>query len=57
MGMGVSGFIYSTELHDLYEKHEDTILDYLDEQASELRGELGLQMVVNAITGRDCAAP
>ena len=31
MSGGVSGFIYSSELHDKFEKYEDEILDTLNE--------------------------
>ena len=30
MSQGVSGFIYSSELRDCFDKHESTITDYLD---------------------------
>tara|TARA_B100002052_G_C15772279_1_gene547521 strand:+ start:466 stop:792 length:327 start_codon:yes stop_codon:yes gene_type:complete len=31
MSQGVSGFIYSSDLHDKFEKYEDEILDTLNE--------------------------
>ena len=52
MDAGVSGFIYSSELHDLYQEHEDTIMDYLDEYAVELGEDNGFQMVLNSMGRR-----
>lgn len=53
MSAGVSGFIYSSELHDIYERHEDEILEALDVLASDLGIQSGVQMVINAITKGD----
>lgn len=49
MAQGVSGFIYSSELHDIYEEHEDTIMDYLDELAFDLGEDSGFRMVLNSM--------
>jgi len=53
MAQGVSGFIYSTELMEIFDSNEDKILNYLDEQAFDLGEPSGLQMVINAVTKRD----
>jgi hypothetical protein len=50
---GVSGFIYSSELHDVFDKYEDKIFDYLDEYADELGNKSGMQMVIDYITSDD----
>ena len=52
---GVSGFIYSSELHDLYQEHEDTIMAYLDEHAFDLGEQNGFRMVLNSMDRRDIA--
>lgn len=52
MAQGVSGFIYSSDLHDLYEEHEDTIMAYLDEHAFDLGEENGFRMVLNSMDRR-----
>ena len=49
---GVSGFIYSSELHDLYQEHEDTIMAFLDEYAFDLGEENGFRMVLNSMDRR-----
>ena len=49
---GVSGFIYSSELHDLYQEHEDTIMSYLDEHAFDLGEDNGFRMVLNSMDRR-----
>ena len=36
MAGGVSGFIYSTELAELFEEHEEEIFNYLDATAFDL---------------------
>jgi hypothetical protein len=53
MSGGVSGFIYSTELADIYDKHEDTILDLLDTFADDLGEQSGMAMVINSYTKND----
>ena len=53
MFVGVSGFIYNSELHDIYERHEDEIQEALDVLASDLGIQSGVQMVINAITKGD----
>ena len=47
---GVSGFIYSSELADVYDKHEDDIWNYLDEYAFDLGKESGIRMVIDLIS-------
>lgn len=53
MSGGVSGFIYSTELADIYDKHEETILDVLDTLADDLGEQSGIAMVINSYTKND----
>ena len=53
MPAGVNGFIYSSELHDSYQEHEDDILNELDKQAEDQGVQSGMQMVVNAVTKGD----
>lgn len=53
VSVGVSGFIYSTELMECYDKHEDTILDELDTFADDLGEQSGLAMVINSYTKGD----
>jgi len=50
---GVSGFIYSSELHDVFDKYEDDIFEYLDGYADELGEKSGMQMVIDYITSDD----
>ena len=50
---GVSGFIYSSELHDVFDKHEDKIFDYLDDYADQLGEKSGMQMIINYLTRDD----
>ena len=50
MAVGVPGFIYSSELHDIYERHEDEIFEAIDVLASDCGIQSGVQMVINAIT-------
>ena len=49
---GVSGFIYSSELHDIYQEHEDTIMAYLDEFAFDVGEDNGFRMVLNSMDRR-----
>ena len=49
MAQGVSGFIYSSDLHDIYDEHEDTIMAYLDEHAFDLGEDNGFRMVLNSM--------
>ena len=50
---GVNGFIYSSELHDLYEANENTIMDRLDEEADSLGEQNGFRMVINSLERRN----
>ncbi len=52
MSGGVSGFIYSSDLHDLYQEHEETIMDLLDEYAFDLGEDNGFRMVLNSMDRR-----
>ena len=49
---GVSGFIYSSELHDIYQEHEDDIMALLDEYAFDLGEQNGFRMVLNSMDRR-----
>ena len=54
MAQGVSGFIYSSDLHDIYEEHEDSILEFLDDKAFELYGQDScMPMLVESMTRGD----
>ena len=50
---GVSGFIYSSELADVFDKHEEDIWTFLDEHAFDLGLNSGIQMVVDYVTKDD----
>ncbi len=50
---GVSGFIYSTELAEVFDKNEEDIWNFLDEHAFDLGLKSGLQMVIDAVTRDD----
>ena len=50
---GVSGFIYSSELADVFDKNEDDIWNFLDEYAFDLGEKSGMQMVVDYVTRDD----
>lgn len=52
MAAGVSGFIYSSDLRDLYDEHEDDIMLYLDEHAFDLGEDNGFRMVLNSMDRR-----
>ena len=46
MQSGVGGFIYTYELNELFEDNEEEILNYLDEEASNIYGDkTGFEMV------------
>ena len=48
---GVSGFIYSSELYDVWEKYEDEITDYLEEFAQSCLDKTWEAMIVDTL---DC---
>jgi hypothetical protein len=50
---GVSGFIYSSELADVFDENEDDIWNFLDEFAFDLGEKSGIQMVIDCITRDD----
>lgn len=50
---GVSGFIYSSELADVFDANEDTIWNFLDEYAFDLGEKSGMQMVIDYVTRDD----
>jgi hypothetical protein len=47
---GVPGFIYSSELADVFDANEHDIWTYLDEHAFDLGEKSGMQMVVDIVT-------
>ena len=49
MAAGVSGFIYSSELHDVFEKHEEDIWNFLDDYAYCTDSKSGIQMVIDIL--------
>ena len=53
MSGGVSGFIYSSELADIFNKNEDEIFEVLDEHADELGEKSGMQLVIDYVTRDD----
>ena len=53
MSGGVSGFIYSSELYDVWVEFGTTILSALDEYADELGEPCGTVMAIQAITKGD----
>ena len=46
---GVSGFIYSSELADVFDKNEEDIWNFLDDYAYCADDKSGIQMVINTI--------
>ena len=46
---GVSGFIYSSELYDVFSKYEDEIMDYLEEFAEGCYGTSAESMIVSRL--------
>ena len=48
---GVSGFIYSSELYDVWVEHGETIADYLEEFADSCYGKSWEAMIVDQL---DC---
>ena len=46
---GVSGFIYSSELADVFDKHEEDIWNFLDDTAYCMDDKSGIQMVIDTI--------
>ena len=49
MAQGVAGFIYSSDLYDIYEANEESIMGYLDDQADNLGEQNGFRMVLGAM--------
>ena len=46
---GVPGFIYCSELADVFDKNEDDIWKFLDEHAFDLGEKSGMQMVIDSL--------
>jgi len=52
MAQGVAGFIYTVDLIKAYDRNEDEIVDYLDEQADSYGQGTGLQMILQIMESR-----
>ena len=50
---GVSGFIYSSELHDVWERYSDEVTDYLDDDADACFGKSWESMIVDQLDSDD----
>jgi hypothetical protein len=50
---GVPGFIYSSELADVFDANEEDIWNYLDEHAFDLGEKSGMHMVIDYVTRND----
>jgi|TARA_Y100000289_G_scaffold65789_1_gene80193 hypothetical protein len=50
MSAGVSGFIYSSELYDIFTEHGEDVMAELDVRADEMGCQSGLQLVIDEIT-------
>ena len=53
MSGGVSGFIYSSDLYDIWVEHGTTILPALDDYAEDLGESCGTAMAIQVITNGD----
>ena len=53
MAAGVSGFIYSSDLYDIWVEHGPTIVREMDEYAEELGEPCGTAMAIQAIQKGD----
>lgn len=53
MSQGVNGFIYSSELHDIFERHEHVILDALDSYADDIGASSAMSMITESIQRGD----
>lgn len=53
MSAGVSGFIYSSELADIYDQHEDEIWELLDSVADDAGDASGMDFVIKCYTKND----
>ena len=53
MSGGVSGFIYSSELRHLWDKHEDTIMDWLDGYCDDAFGQSAMSYIAEQLTFDD----
>ena len=50
---GVSGFIYSSELYDKWERYSDEVTDYLEEYADSVFGKSWESMIVDQLDSED----
>lgn len=53
MSAGFNGFIYTSELIELFDKNEDEIFDVLDSTADELDLKSGMELIINSLTKND----
>ena len=53
MSGGVSGFVYSSELADIYDQHEDEIWELLDSVADDAGDASGMDFVIKCYTKND----
>ena len=53
MSGGVSGFIYSSELRDCWDKHEDVIMDYLDGFCDDNFGQSAMSYIAEQLSDDD----
>jgi hypothetical protein len=50
---GVPGFIYSSELHDKWERYSDEVTDYLEDYADACFGKSWESMIVDQLDSED----
>ena len=50
---GVNGFIYSSELHDVWERYSDEVTDYLEDYADACFGKSWESMIVDQLDSED----
>lgn len=53
MSAGVSGFIYHSELRDLWDKHEDYIMDWLDGFCDDNFGQSAMSYIAEQLSHDD----
>ena len=51
--VGVNGFIYSSELHDVWERYSDEVTDYLEDYADACYGKSWESMIVDQLDSDD----
>jgi len=53
MSQGVSGFIYSSDLRDIWDKHGDVITDYLDGFCDDNFGQSAMSYITEQLSDDD----